>query len=301
MPDLKAQFFSGPTHILPQRRQQMATNTFGAGMFDTIVGDGWDGQQPIATITLNSTADGSRINGSFFGLWGDLSGNSVEVPACKLWEGVTKGTVLSIRNIKGHAFTFPGGQLHSNFMDQSCFEVAYSRGGQPILPQDWPAENIDQLALRAICYLDKLSNRRQEPKIKFTILALPMTADALAQLSSHTQHVSWPGIKVLEGVADFFPAAPNGEWAAPVYPYLCTKDRAATAQDREPPADHILYAMAELMRTAAVPTSCTTRDVMTAKGQAFLDGTAEPETRGPTITWPPVERPAMDRGNIYLQ
>jgi len=300
MPDLKAQFFGGPTHILPQRRQQMTTATFGSGLFNTIIGDGWDGQQPLATVTLNTTADGCRISGSHFGLWGDLAGNAVELPACKLWEGVAKGTTLSLRNIKGSAFSFPGGQLHSNFADQAEFEITYSRGGQPILPTDWQAEGIDELALRAVCYLDKLSNKRNSPRIKYTILALPMTAEALAALSNHTQHVAWPGIKVLEGTADFHRAAAAGEWAAPVYPYICVKDRAPAAQDKFPPADHILYALAELMRTAGVPTSCTTRDVMTAKGQAFLDGTAEPEWRGPTITWPPVDRPAADRGNFII-
>ena len=109
MPDLKAQFFGGPTHILPQRRQQMTTATFGSGLSDTIIGDGWDGQQPLATVTLNTTADGCRISGSHFGLWGDLAVNAVVLPSCKLWEGVAKGTILSLRNIKGSAFSFPGG------------------------------------------------------------------------------------------------------------------------------------------------------------------------------------------------
>jgi len=297
MPDLKNQFFNGPTHLLPQRRQQLITNAFGAGLADTIIGDGWDGRAPTATITLNVSADGCRVTSSHFALWGDLAGNNIEVPACKLWEGVTKGTVLHIRDLKGSAFTFPGGQLHSNFLDQASIDVSYSRAGQPILPTDWAAENIDQLSLRAVCYLDKLSNKRGSPRIKYTILATPMTAAALAELCGHTQHVAWPGIKVLEGTAKFHLAAPPGEWAAPVYPFLCVKDRAPGAANQLPPPDHMLYAMAELMRTAALPTSCTTREVMTAKGQALLEGTSDPETRGPTITWPPVERPAADRGN----
>jgi len=243
------------------------------------------------------TADGCRIASSHFALWGDIAGHVIEVPACKLWEGVTKGTVLHIRDLKGSAFTFPGGQLHSNFVDQASIDVSYSRAGQPILPTDWAAENIDLLSLRAVCYLDKLSNKRGSPRIKYTILATPMTAAALAELCGHTQHVAWPGIKVLEGTAEFHLAAPPGEWAAPVYPFLCVKDRAPSAANQLPPPDHMLYAMAELMRTAALPTSCTTREVMTAKGQALLEGTSDPETRGPTITWPPVERPAADRGN----
>jgi len=300
MPDLKNQFFSGPTHLIPQRSHQITTNAFGAGLHDTIIGGGWDGLTPTVTITLNVTADGCRVASSHFALWGDLAGNTIEVPACKLWEGVAKGTTLHIRNLKGNAFTFPGGQLHSNFVDQSSLEVSYSRAGQLILPTDWADEHIDMLSLRAVCYLDKQCNKRAAPLVKYTILATPMTADALAELSGHTQHVAWPGIKVLEGTASFHLAAPPGEWAAPVYPFLCTKDRAPSAANQLPPSEHLLYAIAELMRTAALPTACTTREVMTNKGQAILDGATDPETRGPTITWPPVERPAADRGNCFI-
>jgi len=277
----------------------MITAAYGAGLYDTIIADGWDGQAPVTTISLVLTADGTRISSGHFGLWGDLAGAAVDIPACKLWEGVPKGTTLSIRQLRGEKFTFPGGQLHSAFADQAVFDVAYSRAGQPIMPQDWAENNIDQLSLRAVCYLDRTSNKRNNPKIKFTVLAAPLSTDAMTRLSGSTQHVTWPGIKILEGTADLFPGAPPGEWAAPVYPFLCAKDRsaAATAADKIPPAEHILFALAELMRSAALPTACTSRAVMNEKGQEILDSGVDPELRGPTITWPPATMPAPDLGN----
>jgi len=240
--------------------------------------------------------DGSRPTDGKFALWGDLAGAAVQFPAVKLWEQVPKGTTLHVGNIMGQQFEFPSGQLNSEYAGQLPFDISYSRGGHHIPMQSWADEGIGELSFRAVCHIDKSSNRSPPPKIKFTILAFHMSPMELAELADRTQHVAWPGIRLLEGTAHFWPAPEAGTWAAPILPFICIRDRqpGATAL---PPGNHLLYAVAEIMRTAALPTACTTLEALNTKGQEMLDAQDEPEIRGPSITWPPVERPPPDTGN----
>jgi len=298
MPDLRAQFFSGPIHMAEGTVAKLLTASPMQGILDALARDNWDGN-PVATVTVSTTADGSRVADGKFALWGDLAGAAVEVPAVKLWEGAAKGTVLHIRNIMGQQFNFASGQLNSEYVDQLPFDIGYSRAGSPILPQDWRNEGIGDLSFRAICHLSKGSNRTPPPRIKYTVLGFPMSPLALAELADRTQHVSWPGIKVLEGTAALWPATPPNTWAAPFMPFINIRER-QPGITTTPPGNHLLYSLAEIMRTAALPTACTTLGALNAKGQELLDANDDPETRGPSITWPPAERPPPDTGKFLL-
>ncbi len=298
MPELKQQFFQGKGDIPATWRARLSTASYGLGLRDTLTRLGWDGQ-PCATVCLVLSADGLRVTNGNFALWGNLSEEPIEVQTSKLWEGTQRGTTMHIRGLTGQAFMFNGGLLQSEFLDSDKFEVAFSKGGQAILPQDWTANNIGNISLRAIAHLDKTSNRASKPKIKYTIIAVPMSADALIDLSERTQHVSWPGIKILEGTAEFFPADETNHWGAPFFPLLCRRDRPEDSPSC-PPGDHLRFAIAEIMRSAALPTACVTRGAMNEKGQEILDADEDPEPRGPSVTWPPVERPPPDRGKTYI-
>ena len=296
MPDLKQQFFQGGGDLPVQWRSKLATPSYGAGLRDTLMTLGWDGS-PCATICLVLSADGLRVANGCFGLWGNLSEDTIEVPASKLWAGTTRGVSMQIRGLTGQSFTFTGGLLYSEYLDQDKIELSFSKAGLPILPQDWAANNLGAVSLRAVAHLDKSSNKNNKARIKYTILAVPMLADELIELSDLTQHISWPGIKILEGYADFFPTSDEYNWGAPFMPLLCSRERPGDSMNC-PPGDHLRFALAEIMRTAALPTACVTRGALNEKGQELLDAEGEPETRGPSITWPPVERPAPDRGKI---
>ncbi len=237
MPDLKQQFFQGGGDIPANWRDRLATSSYGAGLKDTLNALGWDGSIS-ATVCLVLSADGLRVTNGCFSLWGLLSEEVIEVPASKLWEGTPRGISMQIRGLTGQAFTFSGGMLHSEYLDQVKVEVSFSKAGQPILPQDWPANNLGNVSFRAIAHLDKASNRSSKPQIKFTILAVPMSADELVELSERTQHVSWPGIKILEGQADFFPQTGGDNWGAPFWPLLCTWERASDSASC-PPGEHL--------------------------------------------------------------
>ena len=297
MPDLKQQFFQGKGDIPAAWRERLATTAYGLGLRDTLTRLGWSGQ-PAATVCLVLSADGLRVTNGSFALWGNLAEEIIEVQTSKLWEGTPRGTVMQIRGLSGQAFTFSGGLMYSEYLDQDKFEVSFSKGGQTILPQDWAENNLGSVSLRVIAHLDKASNRTGKAKIKFTVIAVPMSADALVELSDRTQHVAWPGIKILEGTADFFPTAEDVAWGAPFLPLLCCRERPNDSTTC-PPGDHIRFALAEIMRSAALPTACVTRGALNEKGQEILDADEEPEMRGPTITWPPVERPPLDRGKTH--
>jgi len=293
MPDLRGQFFAGQPVLSADDIARLTITSPIQGILDKLASNNWDGS-PVATVTINTSVDGTRPADGRFALWGNLANGDIGIPAVKLWEGVAKGTTLHIGNIVGQQFTFPSGQLNSEYASQLPFEVSYSRAGTIINQQDWAAEGIGELSLRSICHLDKLSNRSPPPKVKFTILANPLTPLELAELADRTQHVSWPGIKILEGSAAFWPV-PDASWAAPFYPFIGIRER-RPGVTAVPPANHLLFALAEIMRTAALPTACTTLDALNTRGQQMLDAEDDPETRGPTITWPPVERPPPDLG-----
>jgi len=300
MPDLKQQFFNGSGEIPPDILAKLLSPATGIGLIDTLNAWQWQGNVPAAAICLSTSTDGTRVQGGAFSLWGDLSASPVEFPASKLWEGTSRGTTVTIRNLTGQTFTFAGGQLHSDYVDADDCDVTFSKGGQPILPADWESAGVGPFALRAFTHVDKTSNKSDDLRIKFTVLAFPDCSEALEQLSERTQHPTWPGIKILEGSARFFRPLPTGlAWGAPLLPFICTRDRSPTAT-ATPPADHLRFAIAEIMRTAALPTACTTRGALNLKGQQLLDAAEDPELRGPTVTWPPVERPAPDLGKTNL-
>ena len=120
----------------------------------------------------------------------------------------------------------------------------------------------------------------------------------VTNLSEWTLPPAWPGIKVLEGRADFFPAPDNATWGCPLLPLLYTNNRDATITTF-PSGHRLRYAIAEIMRTATLPTACVTRGALHEKGQQALDNEEALETRLPSITWPTFERPLPDRGKMY--
>jgi len=299
MPDLKAQFFAGSGDIPSDWADRLQTPSIGLGLRDKLTALHWDGSA-AAVISLVTSTDGARVTGGSFSLWGPLSADTIEFPASKLWEGTERTAKIQIRNLMGQAFTFSGGMLHSEYIDMDTVEFGFSRNNQPVLPADWSNAGFGEFALRCFAHIDKTSNKQTAPRVKFTVLAAPLSCNGLNELSELTDHAAWPGIKILEGTADLFPRPPSDAlWGAPIFPIICTRDR-ATGCTAIPSGPHLRFAIAEIMRSATVPTACTARGALNQRGQLYLDGAAEPELRGPTTTWPPVDRPAPDQGNNVI-
>jgi len=128
MPDLRGQFFAGPPVLSADDIARLTIALPIQGILDALAGSNWDGS-PVATVTINTSVDGTCPTDGKFALWGGLANGGIGIPAVKLWEGVAKGTTLHIGNIMGQQFTFPSGKLNSEYASQLPFEVSYSRAG----------------------------------------------------------------------------------------------------------------------------------------------------------------------------
>ena len=274
----------------------LSTNASGPGMRDALTKLGWKGNL-VATVCLSLSPDGSKPDKGGFNLWGPLSLEPIEFPASRLWEGPPRGTTVRIGNLRGQAFQFPNGHLQREYTDGAAVDAAIIKSGQQLPQEEWAANAVGNFALRAFAHLDKNSNRRANPLLKVTVLAVPLSPGQMTELSDRTQHPSWPGLKVLETQAELFPAASNVKWGCPILPILQTRDREATSNSY-PTAAWLRYSIASIFRTAALPTACVTRGALNEKGQQMLDQEEEPEVRHPTISWPAADQPALDRGNF---
>ena len=106
------EFFRNPGDLPLELRQSLTTMSHSLGMKDTLIALGWLGE-PVATVCLSLSTDGTRAANGWFSLWGCLSAEPVEFPATKLWENTQRGTSIRISNIQGQQFPFSSGQLQS--------------------------------------------------------------------------------------------------------------------------------------------------------------------------------------------
>ncbi len=298
MPDLKQTFFANPAELSSAQIQTLSSTSQGLGLRDTLTAMGWQGN-PIGTICLHLSPDGTRAASGRFGLWGVLSIDQIEFQASKLWENTPRGLTVRISDMQGQQFQFNNGQLQSDYTDGDSFNITVTKGGQEIPSAEWAANGIGNMSLRAFAHLDKSSNRLNNPLLKVTVLAVPLSADELAALSDRTQHPAWPGLRILECQANLFPSADSQSWGCPILPLLLTGARGATT-NAVPSAAHLRFAIAEIMRSAALPTACASRGSLHDKGQEALDSDEDPEVRRPTITWTATQRQGTDRGKFLL-
>jgi hypothetical protein len=177
-------------------------------------------------------------------------------------------------------------------------KIQCEKDGQQLAAAEWPRYGIKQFVLRLIAYLDKSSNRGN-PKIKFTLLFFPESVDNMKTMGDEVQGPAWPGIKILEGQADFFPQAPERGWGCLVYPMLAASGTERPA--RVPAGDELRYAIASVMKTARLPVPCTSAATLRKKWQKIEEDQEEYEERMPTVTWPEMPEPAPDTGKLIVK
>ncbi len=150
----------------------------------------------------------------------------------------------------GH-FRFSSGTLASEYLACENFRHSFAKAGNIITPNQWEDNGVGEVSLRAVCHLDKLSNGRQGPTVKVTFLLLPCNTDQLIELSDSTQSPAWPGLRILESTAEFFPKIPG--WEDPICPLLIRGSARGEAPDL-PTGQDLRFHTAEIMRTAKRPT-----------------------------------------------
>ena len=294
MPDLNRKYFDNPSEISAERVADLVTGCSEAAIRGTLTKLGWEGQA-VASVILKISADGKQVTSGHFQLEGALSPTPIVIQASKLWEKADSDIVLSVEVPSGNAFVFEGGRLTSDFLDHETVKYKFSRGGQVLAETERTAGGVGHFCMRILAHLGKTSNGAAGPNIKFTMLVLPQSASDTLEMSAAAQSPAWPGIKALEGTCQLFPPSKLGEWGAPCFPLLNTKSISANCSEL-PGAEHLRFALAGVMRTAARPTGCTSYGGLMKYTSRMMKDPEAAAPSEPSITWPDTARPANTGG-----
>ena len=297
MPTLDDKYFQGGGDLPPD----LAVRLLARGLNEEVIGPltafGWEGQL-IAGAVLATSADGTNMECARFLMRGVLCPTPLQIKANLLWR-TAADVSLNITLPNAEMFSFAGGTLCSDFLDQEQCAYNFSKGNALIMPGDWAAHKIEKFCLRIVTHLDKSSNSRVGPHIKLTVLVFPGSAEDTLNTHEGAQSVSWPGFRILEGQAEFFPRPPADTWGALLIPIVAVHNRAANCSS-VPSGDKLRFAVAELMRTAALPTVCITKAGRAKTIRAMERRPENLEPRIPTVTWPASQRPEADEGRILI-
>ena len=174
MPTLDAKYFEGEKDLTPEVIARVTDDGLNDQIIAALTGYGYEGQL-VACIGLTVSADGSAVSAARFILQGELSPAPVCIKANLLWR-TAADVILHITLPAGQQFSFAGGSLCSDYVDHSAVQFHVSKSQQPVMPGDYKAHKIGNFCLRTIAHLDKSSNGRLGPLIKFTTLAFPDSA-----------------------------------------------------------------------------------------------------------------------------
>lgn len=295
MPFLLKKWFRSTGDLHHDLAAKLETPGFGLPTTQTFLNIGWDSKL-VAAIGLELSPDNHRIIRGQFMLQGPLTKEPVSLQACKLFPAVDSSITLTIHIPDSVQFAFNSGTLCSDYLQMELYKHHYSKDGAHILATDWEANGIGETSMRAIAHLDKTSNGPQGPRIKTTILIFPRSTEELNQLSNGTQSPAWPGIRILQTTCEFFPKF--AAWGDPICPIILRGSSRSSAPNL-PPGNEIRFHVAAVMRSAKVPTSCTSsRGLVKQWARALED--VEGLEKEPTITWPIINRPTTEQGSFLL-
>lgn len=292
MPSLLKKWFHAIGDLPQDVAKKLETAGFGLPVFQTFLNIGWDSKL-VAAVGLELSPDNKRITRGQFLLRGPLSREPVSLQACKLFPSVDPAITLTIHIPDGASFLFNSGTLCSDYLPLEDFKHHYSKGNTVILPTDWEVNGISDTCMRAIAHLDKASNGAQGPRIKTTILLFPRSTEELNQVSNGTQSPAWPGIRILQATCEFFPKF--AAWGDPICP-LILRGSPRDAAPNLPSGDEIRFHVAAVMKSARVPTSCTTNRGLAKQWARALED-VEAMEKEPSITWPTISRPVAEQGS----
>jgi len=295
MPTLDEKYFANECDLREEHIARITVHGLGEQVNAVLTAHGWEGQL-AASVGLTVSADGSAVSAALFLLLGELNPTPISIKANLLWRTAADVT-LHIAPLTGQQFSFAGGSLCSDYVDHSAVQYHLSKSQQPIMPADYKAHKIGGFCLRTVAHLDKSSNGRAGPLIKLTTLVFPGSAAETLDSDGGAQSPSWPGFRALEAAAALFPRPPLGLWGAPILPLLAVHERAEACQ-AVPDGTTLRFAIAELMRTAALPTVCVSKPARATTIRSMQQIPENLEPRMPTITWPPANTPDPVEGKF---
>jgi hypothetical protein len=293
MPSLDKKWFQGGGDLPAVITDNLLVASLGHPVNAVLGRNGWDGRT-VAGVGLELSPDNSEVLRGQFYMRGHLSVENGEFQANKLWERASKDVLVTMQFPQAAEFDFTNGSLASDYLSSEAVKIRCSREGQEIPESDWPKFGIKQFVMRLIAYLDKQSNKTG-PKIKFTLLFFPETVDEMAKIGDEVQGPAWPGVKVLEGQADFFPMAPEKGWGCPIYPVLAPGGGNSRLA-KMPSGEQLRFHIAKVMRTARLPVPCASAATLKKKWSKIEEDQEEYEERMPSVIWPEATEPAATVG-----
>jgi hypothetical protein len=293
MAPLDGKWFSGKADLPLVIAENLVTASRGQPANATLGRNGWDGKV-IAGIGLELSSDNRTVKYGQFFMRGQLSEELGEIQASRLWSKAAKDALVRIKFPHGGEFDFSDGTLTSDYLEGDSVQLSVEREEQQIPKEEWARIGIQKFSLRLVAHIDKTSNKT-EPKIKYTVLFFPALKEDMEELSDAAQGTAWPGLKILEGNARFFPRAPEGGWGCPIYPLLCT-GTPLTQLQVIPPGEHLRYAIGKIMETARLPVPCANSGTMRKKWEKLQDDPDSYEERVPMVVWPAQQEPGNTTG-----
>jgi hypothetical protein len=294
MPTLAKKFFKATGELPLEYAARLETTGLGLPIHQTLIDLGWTGKL-VAGIGLELSPDNKQVRRGEFFLRGLPTKEFIEIKANNLWNTASQDITLTLSIPDAGHFRFSSGTLAWEYVACENFRHSFAKAGNIITPNQWEDNGVGEVALRAVCHLDKLSNGRQGPTVKVTFLLFPCNTDQLIELSDSTQCPAWPGLRIPESTAEFFPKILGCD--DPICPLLIRKSARGEAPDL-PSGQDLRFHTAEIMRTAKRPTVCTKLKALERQWRKALEDVEELEQE-PTITWPSVPRPAPPIGNHF--
>lgn len=292
---LNKKYFESRGDLDHELGNKLVTASFNLPVTQTLLNLGWTGNH-VAMVGLELSPDNRHVRRGRYLLHGPLTKEPVNIQARKLFPTADTDIMMTITMPDAAEFRFHNGTLGSDLLPCEGYKHHFSRESGVIFPTDWPANNVGETCMRAISHLDKASNSALGPRPKTTVLLFPKSVDEMSQTSDGTQNVAWPGIRILQTLGEFFPKF--AAWKNPICPLLLRGSSRDEAPNF-PSGDELRFHIAEVMRSARLPTACNSQSGLAKQWGKAVDNVEDLE-KEPAIIWPTVLRPTAPEGIVFF-
>ena len=302
MPNMDSSMFGHPVSIASEDVANCEIDNVGESVTTVLANHGWKGE-PVGVIVLHLSPDNERVASGQFSTRG-RDEREFKLRADKIWVDADMSVTLTVRMPELDSFTFPGGGLTSDWLQDEevvhFFHVATEEGApRPIITPTLDEWGVGKFCLRLVCHPSKACSKERGVLIKYFVMLYPASKAELTTMSPHTADASWPGLKLGEGELQLLPR-PLGNWGCPVLALL----RPAVEFRQLPKAPSSLalrHAIASIMRRCGAPDVSRGATSLGAKWERFRNAPATYATKEAPLTWPPAERPEATTGNEYIE
>ena len=295
MAPLDSRWFSGTDNVPEFIAENLEVPGFGYPVHAAMGKNGWEGEV-AACIGLELSPDNTKVVRGQLILRGHLSKEEpAVVQASKLWDAAAKDVTISITMPSAAEFDLAAGTMTSDYLPSDGLKVACAKAGVAIPPAQLAQHGIGKFCLRLYVQLARPVNNGARPAVQFSVMFFPHTFDEMLEWSDMVKAVGWPGIKILEGEAQLFPAAPEGEWGCPIFPLLCPGTRFEQVPNL-PCGSEMRRVISTIFNTARQPNSYATHANLKRKWGKMLADEEEYVERMPFTSWPAAPEPQINTG-----